>query len=67
MLDKSGKGYHKRRPQSGEVNLVRTFCRQDGKEFFRYGRPHFTEQKTLNFSKFMMRWKEKVEPVWTFS
>jgi len=40
---------HKRRPQSGRVCPVRTFCRQGGGGFFRCGRPHFLVQNTLDF------------------
>jgi len=44
---------HKRRPQSGGICLVRTFCGQGG-GFFRCGRLHFLVQKTSDFSKFMV-------------
>jgi len=40
---------YKRRPQSG--GFVQ--CGQGG-GFFRYGRPHFLEQKTSEFSKFLV-------------
>jgi len=59
---------NKRRLQLGGKEFVQ-FCGQGERRFFRCGRPHFFAQKTLDFSKFMVRPHgrgEDVEPVRTF-
>jgi len=45
---------HKRRPQSGGLSSADILQTRGLSEFFRYGLPHFLEQKNLDFSKCMV-------------